>query len=867
MDPRAMVPHAPERAMRARSKHLPAHAPGLLHLTATSHRVAGNLDNKHNGYSRVKRRAVVRDIKYINMFINIILIGSFILTGAAAGAEPIVGPSSERVNDPGPASCAGADLPTQEGVVSAVAFAQEAQPRLGGSRQPQAGGDKPGKSAMWSFVPERDRFRADAILDLRGLNEPIAGQSGFIGLSGDKNGFVRGDGVPVRFWGVNYSLGRNQDQKELGHSARFLAKRGVNIIRFGAGNLNSDAKNPELTDANPKYIEQVWQVVAAMKKEGIYTTISPYWSSYLKQVPRSWGIEGWPENQVPAGLLFFNAQLQTGYKAWLKALLAPRNPYTGVSLGQDPALAMILIQNEESLLFWTEQSIKGKQLELLGKQFAEWAKLKYGTLEAALRQWNGGGMPEDAPAQGVLGIHIVWQFTQTRSGGVKKRLDDQLQFFAETMHRFNKEIMRYLREDLGCKQLIIPGNWRTADSVRLYDAERWSYTAGEVLAVNHYYSLPHLGPDRGWRINNGDQFQNVSVLFNPSAFPIAVKQVAGYPMLVTETNWVSPLGYLSEAPFLTAAYQSLTGVDIAFWASTGEVEWSDRDRGAWDSASRHKWAIATPMVLGQFPAAALLFRRGDVSPGQPAVLEHRTLEQLWERVPPIIAEESGFDPNRDQGDTAKQSQVQIAGGVQPLAFLVGPVEVVYGSDPAKTAVVDLNRYVDREKKLVRSVTGELVWDYGRGLCTINAPRSQGASGLLKSIGPIKLRDVTIDSENSYATVLVVSLDDEPLARTSRALVQVGTRARPTGWRDHAVTFSVDGKPEKINGRQIDDTGRMPWVIDGTKVTIGVRNANLASATLLDINGSATRRLSVRRVEESIEVELPTEAMYVVLSTK
>ena len=370
----------------------------------------------------------------------------------------------------------------------------------------------------------------------------------------------------LRFWGVNYSFNRDVDLKELGHSARFLAKRGVNIIRFG-DNLQSQAKNPELTDTDPKRIDHVWQIVAAMKNAGIYTTISPYWSGLLKHVPRSWGIEGWPENQSPAGLLFFNEQLQTGYKAWLKALLVPRNPYTGVSLAQDPALAMILIQNEDSLLFWSEQSIKGKQLELLGRQFAEWAKLKYGTLEVALREWSGAGMPEDAPARGILGIHIVWQFTQSRTGGIKKRLDDQLQFLAETMYRFNKEITRYLREDLGCKQLIIAGNWKTADSVRLNDAERWSYTADDVLAVNRYYAPPHLGPDRGWRINKGDRFQNLSVLFNPGAFPLAVKQVAGYPMFVLETGWVPPLGYQSESPFLAAGYQSLTGVDRAFFVS------------------------------------------------------------------------------------------------------------------------------------------------------------------------------------------------------------------------------------------------------------------------------------------------------------
>ncbi len=798
------------------------------------------------------------------MFTNTIAIWALIIAGAAAGLEQTAGTSTEQVEAPGRAPLALAGLPSQEGTVNAVAYAKEPDPGQGSSRPPQGITAATGKSEIWSFVPGRDSFRADALLDLRRLNEPIAGQSGFIRLSDDKNGFVRGDGVPVRFWGMNYNLLRDLDEKELGHCARFLAKRGVNMIRFGI-NLHSHATNPKLADADPKEIDKAWRVIAAMKRAGIYITINSYWSAELKHVPRSWGIEGWPENQSPVGLLFFNPQLQAGYKAWLKALLVPRNPYTGVSLARDPALAMIHIQNEDSLLFWSEQSIKGKQLELLGKQFAEWAKLKYGTLEAALHEWSGGGMPEDAPARGVLGIHIVWQFTQSRSGGLKKRLDDQLQFFAETMYRFNKEVVRYLREDLGCEQLINAGNWRTADSVRLYDAERWSYTAGDVLAVNRYYATPHLGPERGWRINKGDRFQNLSVLFNPGAFPLAVRQVAGYPMMVTESHWVTPLGYQSEGPFLVAAYQSLAGLDGVFLGATVESEWADRDRAAYDSAARQKWTGATPMILGQFPAAALLFRRGDVSLGRPAVLEHRALKQLWGRDPPIIAEESGFDPNRDEGDTAKQSQT--AGGVQALAFLVGPVEVVFGSEPAKTAVVDLDKYIDREKKLVRAVTGELVWDYGRGLCTIDAPRSQGATGLLKSVGPIKLHDVTINSGNSYATVLVVSLDDEPLARTGSALVQIGTRARPTGWSDHAVTFAVDGSHEKIAGRQIDDTGRMPWIIDGTKVTIGVRNKNLASATLLDLNGNAKRRLSVRQVDETVEVELPTEAMYVVLSAK
>ena len=55
-------------------------------------------------------------------------------------------------------------------------------------------------------------------------------------------------------------------------------------------------------------------------------------------------------------------------------------------------------------------------------------------------------------------------------------------------------------------------------------------------------------------------------------------------------------------------------------------------------------------------------------------------------------------------------------------------------------------------------------------------------------------------------VLVVSLDDKPLARSGRVLVQVGTRARPTGWADHEATFTADGGKQTIHGRQIDSTG-------------------------------------------------------------
>jgi hypothetical protein len=716
-------------------------------------------------------------------------------------------------------------------------------------------------SDFWTFRPARDTFRADSLLDLRKLNEKTAGQSGFIQLSPDKNGFARGDGVPIRFWAVNGHGERDASPAELAHAARFLAKRGVNLVRMLEG-VAPRAKNSRISDVDSAMINRAWRVVAAMKKEGIYTLLTPYWAGSMRHVPASWKIDGWPENQLPHCLLFFNPKLQQAYRAWLKDLFTRKNPHTGIPLAQDPALAFIQLQNEDGLLWWKVQDLKGRQLELFRKEFGDWAAKKYGTLAAALKVWGPGAMKEDDPERGMLALHPMWELYQPVNDARKKRFDDEVHFLAETMHRFNAETAHYLREELHCQQLINAGNWKTASDVRLNDAERWSYTATEVMALNRYYESSHIGPDHAWRINKGDHFVNQSALLNPRALPLNVKQVTGYPMLITETNWQHPLGYQSEAPFLAAAYQSLTGLDATFWFASGRTEWSNQDRSAFDADSQLKWIIATPNLLGQFPAAALLYRRGDVALGQPVVVEHRSEQELWERAPPIIAEDARYDPDRDLADRAKQPS--LAPAVDPLAFLVGPVEVVYGSDPAKTQVADPSRFIDRERKVVRSNTGQLMWDYGRGFCTLDAPKAQGATGFLKLLGPIKLSDVTINSENAYVTVIVVSLDDKPLAQSGQVLVQVGTRHRPTGWADHAATYKPNPR-ETVRGRQVDSTGKMPWVVQVTMVTIELRNPNVKTATLLDINGNPRSTVAVQQQQDKITVELPSDAMYVVLS--
>jgi hypothetical protein len=718
----------------------------------------------------------------------------------------------------------------------------------------------------WAFEPAPDDFSSKALLDLRYLNEKSAGQSGFLSVGPDGH-FRTGDGKPIRLWAVGTDAGREKPFKpkplgrktepDLKRHARFLAKRGVNMVRCH-GDINPDPSQAPMS-INEATRDWIWRTVAAMKPEGIYTTISPYWAVPAK-FGKEWGIPG-GAGQSALGLLFFDEILQGFYKEWLRKLFSDKNPYSGIPLAADPGVGIISLQNEDSLLFWTVNGIQAEQRKRLGKKFGVWLAKKYGSIEAAYTAWQNDSLPGDDKANGILDFHNVWEMTQERQGGRAKRLADQLEFWTRTMFDFNRSMETFLREELRCKQLINAGNWRTADTSRMNDAERWSYTANEVLAVNRYFGGLHEGDNNGWAIVKGQMFTSPSILREPLKFPLNLKRVRGFPMIVTESSWVMPDAYSSEGPFLVSVYQSLTGVDAFYWFSTGDDEWTPPQSANGYMPSQAKWLFGNPDMLGGFPAAAWLYRSGIVEQGKPVVSERRALEDIWERRPAIIAEESGFDPNRDNGGIAVASSVKRI--VNPLAFLAGPVEVIYGGDPAKSTTADISGLVDLEKKVVRSVTGEITLDYGKGVCRLNAPKGQGIAAFFKEAGgKFSTGDLEISCSNDYGTLLAVAMDDKPLKTSGKILVQAGTQCRPTGWKQSSAVLST--KESRQEGFKVDDVGHSPWQVISPKMVITVQNTYLNQATVLDPNGNAVRTIPISKVSNGLHFEFPRDALYVML---
>ena len=84
----------------------------------------------------------------------------------------------------------------------------------------------------------------------------------------------------------------------------------------------------------------------------------------------------------------------------------------------------------------------------------------------------------------------------------------------------------------------------------------------------------------------------------------------------------------------------------------------------------------------------------------------------------------------------------VKAAVDPLAYLVGRVEVKYDGKASNSKVADLEKYIGKDRKSVKSITGEIFTDLERGLYLVNAPKAQAAAGFLGKAGPQNLADVT-----------------------------------------------------------------------------------------------------------------------------
>lgn len=668
------------------------------------------------------------------------------------------------------------------------------------------------------WMPAKDRFQG-ALLDLRPLNEKFAGEKGGIGVKGP-DFIYRGTGEKVRFWAVN---GPPHELKgeDLAECARSLAKRGVNLVRLHGAVF--DNKTGALDAAKVAHIHEI---VAAMKKEGIYSHLSVYFPLWMTPENGPGWQEGYDGKTHPFALLYFEPEFQKLYRGWMEALLTKPGP-DGKKLTDEPALMGVELINEDSFFFWTfdEKNIPASQLRKLEEKFASWAAKKHGSLEKAQAVWN---LTHPHDAKDRLGFRPLYQIFTDKT----PRDQDTAAFLMETQRGFYEENSRWLRSQ-GFKGLVTASNWTTANNDILGPLEKYSYTPGDFIDRHGYFSCQHKGEAAEWSIREGHTYRDRSALrFEPEepgkpadfSHPAADPMFNGKPSMISETTWNRPNRYRGEAPLFYAAYGALQGSDAIVHFALDSKDWSVKP-----GYFMQPWTLMSPTQMGQFPAAAAIFRLGLVREGEILADVSLSLEDAIALKGSPLVPGANLDELRKTDAPDNAAAGKKNGGIDPLIHYAGRTSVQIGGEPRPSKLADLARFIDRQKKIVTSSNADVVLDYGKGLLTLNAPAAQGAVGNLKAGGSIGTTDLSISSPMEPGQIVAVALDGKPLASSGRILLQVMSEEKASNFATQPVG---DGRLE------ITNIGNDPWLVRKLEGEVSFKRGDAArlKVTPLDVNG-------------------------------
>ncbi len=722
------------------------------------------------------------------------------------------------------------ELTEQSGAAAFDAFLLSAEPFTPrGKLKP---GARYGRApeGWFAFEPDRDPFN-DSPIDLRGLNEPTAGSGGFIAVAGD--GFVHGDtGRPVRFWAVNVNASTVQmDRAEIDHLARTYAKHGVNLVRYHSP-LFTDASSPQ---ADPQRIDDLFYMIEAFKKQGIYTHLSiyfPLWNRMNDQGGAYLGEYGYEQGQVPFALHQINPKFQQILRSWWRDLLTTKSPYSGTPLADDPAVMGVELVNEDNYFFFTFDPPKmpPSQVAILEKRFGDWAAERHGSIEAALEAWDEP-RDEDAPEQGRLGLPSAWAMGNLRTA----RNQDAARFLAEDERAFFDGMQQFLREQLGYQGLVTATNWKTAANTFLEPVEKWANLGADFMDHHGYFGKPFQEKNNAFGYGPDDLYMDRSATrFDPDDGAVKAGREHSYsipanilvwndkPHMLSEAAWTLPNRFRAEQPLLMAAYGSLQGLDALVWFATGGSTWKPQITSM--------WPIHVPSQIGQWPAAALIFRQGLVEQAQPVVRVTLARDDVFALKGMPVAQPESLDfLQQAVADEARgTAEVEDLSHIDALAFFVGPVHVDIAEQDAPARLADLARHIDRDARTVTSATGQLQWNWGDGLVTVDAPAAQAVTGFLAENGPVELSQLRLESDMEYAAVMLVPLDGQPIDQSARLLLQVFSEESNFGWQTG---------PEG-DWKRIESVGEPPVVVRQMSGTVSLKRPDAASMTVtaLDANG-------------------------------
>lgn len=625
-------------------------------------------------------------------------------------------------------------------------------------------------------------------VDVSFLLDPPAGKHGFVQV---KNGHLAtADGKRIRFWGMNvtdWSKGSVMvpSKEDAPLWAATLARFGVNAVRFQFLDLLTprgliDSKRDDTQTFDQEQFDREDFFIAELEKQGIYIDFNLLVGRPFKAGD---GVQDYDKIREGAKQIsLYDKRLIELQKEYAKELLTHYNPYTKLKYTDDPAVAIVEINNENAVWIGTRGPSAFYDHEL-DDLYNAWLK-KNLSAEELSRLRNIASVSGDVSVPLLQGAGNI-------ATAPKERFYTESKFFLDLEKNYFDDMRSYLADTLGVKCIIIS----TADHSHVNSGYPLLLATSSFPTTDGhtYWQHPWEMKVKAPMVN--DPFESMVVELSRTA-------VAGKPYTVSEVNDPFPNPWASEGIPILAAYGDFQDWDGIFWYTFEPKASSD-----WKPYVGDPFDISLdPVKMPQLAAGALMFLRSDVSPARSTVERSYTRDQVFDSVLlPQATDRPYYTPGF------------------PLSI---PLE--HGSRISSLDDGPTQHFAAEVSNRILSDTKQLAWYHSSamtGLVTVDTPRSQALIGFVRANGK-SVSNLAADVQNRFCTIVLTSLDSAPISRASRLLLTLGSRVENTGMQWNGMRTNLS------------DWGGSPTLIEPVVGHVTLRGLDDAkSVSAQPLNGS------------------------------
>src|ERR1700691_744602 len=449
-------------------------------------------------------------------------------------------------------------------------------------------------AGMAPFTMDHRRALAASPVDVSFLLEAPAGKHGFIQV---KDGHLAtGDGERIRLWGVNitdWSPGSREvpSNEDAAFWAGTLARFGLVCFRFQFLDLETprcliDRQRADTRALDPEALDREDFFIAELEKRGIYIDFNLLVGRPFKAGD---GVEDAKLLREGAkGTSLFDKRMIELQKEYAEQLVGHLNPYTKLKYTDDPAVALVEINNENALDIGY-RAPSPFYLDELTEMYNQWLGEHRSAEEMTKLRALTGAKPE-APVP-------VMQWRGEAASAPPARFEAEAEFFNDVQHDYLLDVENYLKQTLGSRSLVIA----TADHSHSNSGYPMllATSSMDVIDGHDYWEHPGVYARKSAMVNDPA---------NSTVVELSRSAIAGKPYTVSEVNNPFPNDYDGEGIPILASYGLLQDWDGIMWYT-----FEPKSDPAWKPYVGDPFDISLdPVKMPELAESALMFLRGDV---------------------------------------------------------------------------------------------------------------------------------------------------------------------------------------------------------------------------------------------------------------